>query len=178
MGEIMTNYPYPAPNVVPAPKRKRRALPWLIAVAVMLSICVAGTVAVAVGGSVKNADKLLTPTATTSASVKPGAVGPHEDDPAPRALTASDVALAVKTTKKDCFGSAGCNVEYSLRLTLTHTPGTDCEVTYDVHGLEDTQTGTLQVGDDGKYTQDDYQAGQTPKASTKLTAKVTDVDCS
>jgi hypothetical protein len=46
-----------------------------------------------------------------------------------------------------------------------------------VHGLEDTQTGTLNFHSDGTYEQDSYQSGDTSSSRKKLTAKVTDVDC-
>lgn len=91
-------------------------------------------------------------------------------------LTAADIRLTVHITKKDCFGSAGCNVEYQIKAAIG-VPAQECKVTYDVHGLEDTQTGTLDFHADGTYEQDSYQAGQTTSSSKKLTAKVTDVEC-
>lgn len=91
-------------------------------------------------------------------------------------LTASDFKLTVKTTDKDCFGSAGCNVQYQIKAAIG-APAQDCDVTYDVHGLQDQQTGTLTVHEDGTYDQESYQAGQTTSSSKKLTAVVTDVDC-
>jgi hypothetical protein len=94
-------------------------------------------------------------------------------------LTASDIKLTVKIKTKDCFGSAGCNVEYTIKAAITDAASPqDCEVTYDVHGLEDTQTGTLSFHSDGTYEQDSYQSGETSSSGKKLTAKVTEVDCS
>lgn len=54
-------------------------------------------------------------------------------------------------------------------------PGDSYEVTYVVKGLNDDQTGTLTLKDDGTFSQDSFQFGQKPRSSTKLTAVVTDV---
>lgn len=91
-------------------------------------------------------------------------------------LTAKDVHLTVKTVTKDCYGSAGCNVQYKIEAGWS-PDNVECDVTYDVKGLEDTQTGTLNLHADGTFEQNSYQFGSTSSSSRKLTAKVTAVDC-
>lgn len=110
----------------------------------------------------------------TAAAVRSAAPKPKS-----HTLTAKDITLSVKTTKKSCFGSAGCNVEWQIKAGLA--PGVkaqDCEVGYDVRGLEDTQSSTLDFHSDGTYDQDSWAVGSTSSSSKKLTVVVTSVDCS
>lgn len=117
------------------------------------------------------------PVATITDTGERVAAATQSAAPKPATLAKADVHLTVKTKTKDCFGSAGCNVEYTI--TAAWSPDTvECDVTYEVHGLQDTQTGTLNLHADGTYEQDSYQFGQTSSSSRKLTAKVVDIDCS
>lgn len=96
------------------------------------------------------------------------------------ALSAADVKLTVKVTDKQCFGSAGCNVEFEIRAgwPVDAIPsGGECEVTYELRGASDPQIGTLTMRDDGQFSQDSFNFAQTPKRSSKLTARVTEVEC-
>jgi hypothetical protein len=89
----------------------------------------------------------------------------------------TDFKLAVKTLKKSCFGSAGCNITYRVVVTYKGPaldPATDYTVTYAVKGGDDPQTNTFTVtGTD--YTYDEQEFISTPRSSSKLTAVVTDI---
>jgi hypothetical protein len=144
----------------------------------LLLFCCAGVVSqVAPGG--KGSDKGLTvvdpsdvSAPQTGAGTSPAAVA--------RAVRASDIHLKVKIKSKECFGSAGCLLEYSIDASWNPSlVKDDCEVTYDVTGFKDgAQTHTLTVREDGHYEQDIYQSGDTSSSSRKLGVKVTEVDCS
>lgn len=167
--------PFPPAAAAPPPKKKRNALRWILTgVFSLIALFLAGSIIVAVNGGTK--DK---PAGAPITTENTQAAAPVVNDPttSPVTMTVNDIKLTVHTTKKDCFGSAGCNVEYEIKAALSVHP-TECQVTYDVHGLEDTQTGTLQFHADGTFEQDSYQAGETSSSSKKLTAKVTEVDCS
>lgn len=184
--------PTPQPPMYPTPpqppRRRRGLLIALISVAAVLGLCVIGGVIV---GLTQQGAKPATGK-TAAAPLPQDACGggicdatttPVADVPTQAAatvpLTASDIELTVKIKKKDCFGSAGCNVEYTIKAAIgKDVDPQECEVTYDVHGLEDTQTGTLDFHADGTYEQDSFQYGDTTSSSKKLTAKITDVDCS
>lgn len=99
--------------------------------------------------------------------------------PTVKAPAKPTLALSTKTTKKSCFGSAGCLIEYQIVVTIKGSGKLpdSCDVTYEVRGLQDPQVGTLTLTDDGKYTQDSYQSGQTERSSSKLTVKMTDIEC-
>lgn len=112
--------------------------------------------------------------ATASARPRPGVT----DSPASQAqLTKADVELTVKIMSKECFGSAGCNVTYQVVLASRKEklePGAKYDITYDIKGLKDDQTGTLVLEGDGMYRQRE-QIGSTKSSKDKLTAVVTDV---
>lgn len=163
-----------------APPKRRRTWPWIVAAVFVALLCGFGGLAL-ISTQADDGKKLPTieATNTTQASLpqsKPVDTG--RNDAASGKLTASDLKLTVKTTKKDCFGSAGCNVEYQIKASIANgvQPG-ECDVTYQVNGLEDPQIGTLNVHSDGQYEQDGFQYGQTSSSSKKLTAKITEVDC-
>jgi hypothetical protein len=88
----------------------------------------------------------------------------------------SDFTMTVKTTKKQCFGTAGCNVTYHVEVSSSYIGAPDKEwlITYEVRGGEDvsinsfTYTGT-------KYTRDQEEFVQVPSSKSKLTAKATEV---
>lgn len=111
-------------------------------------------------------------------SVEPQVAPTPVTSPAPkRPAPPFAPVLSVKTLSKQCFGSAGCNVQYKIVVALTQRPAENCDVTYEVRGLDDAQTATLTVQPDGTYSQDAMQFGQTPRSSSKLTARVVDVEC-
>ena len=93
-------------------------------------------------------------------------------------LAAEDVALTIRTISKECFGSAGCNVEYSIDLELLDvwSPRDEVyEITYEVTGGEDGPAiGTLTL-DGSEYTQDGYQSASTPSGDTQLSVAVVEV---
>jgi hypothetical protein len=157
---------------VPKPPKKH-SLKWLwIAPAVLLiALCLGGATIALFSGSGPKPGVTLPTIATTQEGAKPAVAAAAPIKP-------SDLQLTVKTTKKDCFGSAGCNVEYQIKAALrTGVKYAECNATYQVSGLEDPQVGTLNLHSDGNYEQDAYQSGSTSSSSKKLTAKVTEVDC-
>lgn len=181
-------YPTPQPYGLPTPpQRKKRT--GLVAALVLLALgllCMCGGIVLASTDD-KGSDRGLAtvaespvPSFAPPASAKPAAKSTPRPTPNPVAtLSTKTLSLSVKTTSKECFGSAGCIVQWTIKGSVT--PGTKidgpCDVTYEVRGLTQTQTATLTVNDDGTYEQDAYASGQTPRSSSKLTAKVTEVEC-
>lgn len=174
----------------PKPGKRRRWVPWVAYPAVAI-------VGIAIGASTGGSS---TPTASTAAVSKPavtvtapGKAAPTvtvtapapaetpaavETEPAaPAAPVKTDFKLAVKTLKKQCFGSAGCNVTFRIDVTYSGPaldPSSDYEVTYAIKGGEDPQSNTFTVTGT-QYTYDENEFIQTSKSSAKLTAVVTDV---
>jgi hypothetical protein len=162
----------------PQPQKKRlptkaKVFLWIVAV-VVAGLCALGTILIG-----NTASHSSNPGSTKAPVITVPDAG--ETTAAPTAspmMAVGDLQLKVKTLKKDCYGSAGCNVEYKIVLsTSTKVVPGECDITYQVNGLEDPQIGTLNVHADGQYEQDSYQAGETSSSSKKLTAKVTEIDC-
>jgi hypothetical protein len=169
---------YQDPYLPPYPPKKRRIWPWVILGLFVAALCAFGGIAL-VGAAGEKATGTGAPTHTPTPMSQPGPTGgvaPVAD--AGHKLSNADFRLTVKVTTKDCYGSIGCDVQYQIKAAISHTAKADeCQVTYQVSGLEDAQIGTLAVHADGTYDQDSYQAGQISNSSKKLTAKVTEVDC-
>jgi hypothetical protein len=114
------------------------------------------------------------------AAEQPAAPTPAKTYPTP---ALADFALAVKVTKKQCFGSAGCNVEFTIDLAYNGPalePNSSWDVTFDLQGTEDSYTSTLHMtvndtGLHGTYDQDSDQLVQTKSAKTVLKPVVTSV---
>lgn len=173
------------PSMATGRRSKRRngaATAAVIVAVVVLALCAFGScLAFAVNGS--DGPEVSTPgsTVTKASGSGPGAgaQAARDDATGRKPLKPADVKLGVKITEKNCFGSAGCNVHYEITAAwpfTTMTPG-ECDVTYAMRGLEDEAVGTLRLRSDGTFSQDSFQYGQTPRSSTKVAAKVTEVSC-
>lgn len=120
---------------------------------------------------------------TTSDTGSTADDGIDEADPttdAPVALHKSDFALKIHKTSEQCFGSAGCDVEFKVvpeYQGIEDLESINADVTYTVTGLSDgTQTQTFSF-DGGNYDSTDGEGfGQTSYHGAPLTAKVTRVE--
>jgi hypothetical protein len=133
----------------------------LVGLAVMLASCSSGSTA--------DPDaKVAAPAASAVTTTSKPALAP------PRT---TDFKLTVKTTKKDCFGTAGCNLIYHIDVAVKAAgdPGTEYRVTYEVKGVEDGPKINTFLYQDGKYVRDDEEIASTKTSSAKLTAVVTEV---
>lgn len=170
-----------SPTPQPKSKSKKPLIAALVILVAGLIILCCGllTSQIAKGG---NGDALTTPDDAVTFSVDSPSAGAAKKAKADvTTLTTKNIALAVKVKSKECYGSAGCNIEYTIKASVGPTVriADPCDVTYEVKGFEDgTQVHTLTVTDDKTYSQDSYQAGSTANSAKKLTAKVTEVDCS
>lgn len=111
----------------------------------------------------------------------PGAAStvPAPGKPPEPLLTAGDIKLEVKILDKECFGSAGCNVEYRVQAGWPKEAvreGETFEVTYEITGPEEgPQVGTFTINDDGTMLIE-KEFASTPRSSTKLKPKVKDLE--
>jgi hypothetical protein len=93
----------------------------------------------------------------------------------------SDIELSIKILRKECHGSAGCDVTYRVVVDHVSTDGWpktgDVYVTYQVTGPEDgPEYGTLSIGIDESYYEPWETVNSTRSRSVELTAKVTEVE--
>jgi hypothetical protein len=91
----------------------------------------------------------------------------------------ADFKLTPKILKKQCFGSAGCNITYRILVDFvgagTLDSATAYEVTYEVRGVEDGPAVNTFTVENGQSTVDSEEFGSTPSTATKLRAVATDV---
>jgi hypothetical protein len=168
----------PAPPPVPDRRRKR-----LIVVASVLGgvvgLGVLGLAAVGAASLLGGSDRPTVQSASSprpSASATPAVVS--SPSPAPVVTPkVEDLQLTAKIKDKQCFGSAGCNVQFAIDLGYGGPPldpDTTWEITYEVSGVEDGPLiGTLQVTGT-QYTVPERSA-QTKKKDDQLTVKVAGV---
>jgi hypothetical protein len=96
--------------------------------------------------------------------------------------TAKDFTIKAKVTQKQCFGSAGCNIQFTVDLNYTGTPAepsSSWDVTYDAKGTEDPFTATIRLvfdadGVNGTYSNDE-QFVQTKSSKTVVTPVITSI---
>lgn len=91
-----------------------------------------------------------------------------------------DFYLILKTTQRQCFGSAGCNVTVEPRLTYIGLddldPDATYSVTYKIHGDESGPIiETMELTDGGTLTYHPTQVS-TATGSQDVTADITDVE--
>ncbi|MEU8298950.1 hypothetical protein AB0C04_16900 [Micromonospora sp. NPDC048909] len=169
---------------------KRRLTGWIVGGAVLvLLLCFGGCgvlLATTGDGDTAEPGKAAASTAPTASATTStpttAAAAPATTPPAPLPLydtpAKSDFTLKVKTLRKQCFGSAGCNVTYRIDVTYTGDgdldPSTTYEVTYQVKGAEDPIINTFEVTGDAASVQQEEMAS-TRRSGDKLTAVVTDV---
>jgi len=90
----------------------------------------------------------------------------------------SAYSLKVKTASKQCFGSAGCNVEVKIKLAVVDPGAYDVPVdlTVEVRGDESGLiTETMSLDEEGSYGVPEISMS-TRSSRTKITAKVVDVE--
>jgi hypothetical protein len=175
------------PQPVPPPKKKSRTL--LVGI-------IAGVLGLGIGGAVgasgdgtttagPGATVTATATATATETVTEGSE-PTElptDEPTEKPVgwnpKPKDFKVTIKVTDKQCFGSAGCNVSYKVGLDYLGSQSLPDEgttdITYKISGAEDPIIGTLTLDSEGKFDASE-ESTSTRSSSSKLTAKVTEVD--
>jgi hypothetical protein len=90
--------------------------------------------------------------------------------------TASEFRVTLTETKRDCFGDAGCNVEYQVKphyIGSGAIPDGSFKVLYSVSGCENAQNGNIDIRN-GHYDTDEGSCS-TNSDGAKLTARVTQV---
>src|SRR5690554_6373880 len=172
-----TMYGQPATPERPA-QPKRRARKWLVGIgAATFVLCGAGAIATAL-----SIDVDTTPPGSVDRDVdaggdtadRPAPAQPVYDDPEP-----ADFSLAVKVLSKQCFGSAGCNVEFRIELTQENPdkffdPDATYEITYEVKGGDDPYINTLTV-QGGTYQVQETEFISTPSGDSELRAEIVEI---
>lgn len=96
-------------------------------------------------------------------------------------LTKTDVKLEIKVKSKQCFGSAGCSIEYAIdartSIAKIKRSNADWSVTYEITGDSSGPiTGTLTLHPDGTYQQESFMQADTKRSAVQLKIKVLEVE--
>lgn len=114
-----------------------------------------------------------------AATSAPSGTATPEDTPTASKPRKGDFELRVKTLSKDCFGSAGCNVTYRIKVAYTGPsldPDATYEVTYKVTGADDGATeNTFTITGDQAEVQQEEMAS-TSSSGIELRAHATSVE--
>lgn len=115
---------------------------------------------------------------TVSVSSASRAAAPTTKAPSRTPVTAADFRIDTTVLKKKCFGSAGCNVTYTIDPTFLGVTGAlegrSFKVIYEVTGGEDPEIGNFSLtGTNMRYAES--SSISTPSSDAVLTAQVTSV---
>lgn len=173
-----TQQPPPGDWTPPAPKG-RGPLPWLVGALVVAVLVVGGLIAVLVnGGNEPTAG--ASPTPPLPQDPCGGGICQTTTQPVSTGYTPkpSDFILTPKITDKQCFGSAGCNVDLEVKMTYAGAGLSDDDtwlVTYEITGDESGPIiGSIEVKGDTYEINDESLS--TKSSKTKISIKVTDVE--
>ncbi|AYF32024.1 hypothetical protein CSH63_32230 [Micromonospora tulbaghiae] len=174
---------YPPREPGPAHAKHSKKVPLIIGAAVLIALLCCGGFVVYMaspdttdtGGKFEPAPPAATSTGRTPAPATTTDAAPTYGQPKP-----ADFKLTVKQLDKQCFGSAGCNLEFRISEVAYSGPDLDPSATYEISyaykGLSDPMTGTFEMAGDGSYSVDKTEYGQTSSSSKKVTAVVTEVE--
>jgi hypothetical protein len=163
----------------PAPAKKSRTNLVIIgaAAAVIAAVVATGIVVVQSNGS---DDKPAAATTMSAPAVDTASAPTETPEPTYADLTDSSFTIELRTTKRQCFGSAGCNVTVEPKLTYlgdseSIDPTATYEITYEIHG--DESGPVIETAELSNQTSLNYRPTlvQTASSKTKLSVKITDI---
>jgi hypothetical protein len=178
----MNHTPPPMPDYLPppppAPKKPRN---WVIigsAAAVIAAVIGTGVFVVNSRG---NDSKPATTSAASSTPAEDTVTAAAEEEPEPTydEVDADSFEIKLRTTKRHCFGSAGCNVTVEPELTYVGLgdidPDAVYEITYKIRGGESGPViETAELSDETSLSFTPTLV-QTASSGTKLSVEITDV---
>ncbi|MHC5701200.1 hypothetical protein OTC26_007060 [Streptomyces tirandamycinicus] len=172
----------PMPSVPPKSRGSRKPFLTGLVTGFMAASLVAAGIFLVVG-SQGDADSASAADSKPTAEATPASVPEPVEEPEEiynEAPSKDEFTITLKTTQKQCFGSAGCHVTVEPELAYSGlvpaNPDKTYSITYEVRGGEDgVIVQTLELTDQDQVS---YQPINltTTRSSAKLTAKVTDVD--
>ncbi|APE33948.1 hypothetical protein BOX37_08170 [Nocardia mangyaensis] len=137
-------YPYPAPPRPPAPNNAAKTV--AIVAAALGGLCVTGLAIGAIGGIVSSDSASTSPSSTLAVAATPES--PRMTTTAAArydAPSADNLATELTVTEKQCFGSAGCNFKYELRVVVTQPVTFDPAKSYRVSIVIDGGTNWERI---------------------------------
>ncbi len=177
---VTPGYPVQPPQADWTPPKASSKLPWILGAVAVIAVAFAVVLGLALIAE-KSGDKSPS---DKSAAAQPIANAATPEEPAATTTPAanrpypSQFELTPKITSKQCFGSAGCNVELEVKMAYDGAPLSEDDtwaVTYEITGDESGPIiGTIQVT--GSTYDVNTESLSTKSSKTKISIKVTDVE--
>lgn len=177
--------PAATPAVPELAERKRPGNKVIIGAAAAIIAAIVGT-GIVVVQAVNNGDDKPASAATESSvpSEDPATTVADEPEADPEPVfttpTADDFTIELRTTSRQCFGSAGCNITVEPDLAYTGfsddlDPDAVYQITYEITG--DTSGPIVKTAELSEQTTLNYTPTSlsTASSSTKLSVKITDI---
>ena len=169
----------PEPEPEPATPTKTTRWPWIAGIVAALFIGIGIGIGAAAGGGGDDGAQTTTPddvvedaeTAAPAYTPPPEPAEPTYPDP-----VVADYTITLYETEKQCFGSAGCNVTFTVDLAYAGPvldPAKTYELRYEVDGAEDPLLSTLEITGD-EYTSTESSVS-TASESDELTVTALDI---
>lgn len=173
--------PPPIPDFPPPPPAPAKSRNWVIigsAAAVIAAVIGTGVFVV------NSRDGGSKPAAATTSSSTPTedtvTAAAEETEPSYDVVDEDSFSIELRTTKRQCFGSAGCNVTVEPEVTILGDseaidPDAVYEITYEIRG--DESGPVIETAELSDQTSLNYRPSliQTASSGTKVSVKVTDV---
>lgn len=168
------------PPVPTGPKRKWGAGKIvLLVVGIVVLLCVGGGVLIAaLGGDVKAPVATGKTTAAKSVATTQPAAEPVVEPTVGPTPAKADFELTPKIKKKQCFGSAGCLVQYEVDVAYggpALDPGDTWVITYEATGDESGPV-TNQIELTGKQYTSTRESVSTKNSGTRIRIKITGIE--
>jgi len=166
----------------PAAGKQRRTNAVIIgsAAAVIAAVVATGIIVVQNTGDDSGPATAATSTAPSAVDEAAGSYEENTPDPTYSTPTPDDFTISLRTTDRQCFGSAGCNVTVEPKLsyigfTEDLDPNAVYEITYEIRG--DQSGPVIATAELSNQTTLNFTPTliSTPSSSTKITVKITDV---
>jgi hypothetical protein len=174
------------PSLPPQPGQRRP--PWYVRAWVLptatfvVGLLLGVGIGVASGGGSASVDEARSVTSVSATPEPTESTSPAQAPEPVVQLTKKDIELSLKTTERQCFGSAGCNVSVQVRAGVNRAladalprSGT-WDVTYQISGDESGPIiGTFSIYGNGKYDVSE-QYLSTASSNTPINVKVLSVE--
>jgi flagellar basal body-associated protein FliL len=178
----MSNTTPPPPEFPPQPEtpaKKRGSNAVIIGAAAAVIASVVGTGVFVVQSRDDDSKQAATASSTPSKDAETALAEEADEEPTYETPGVDDFTMKLRTTERQCFGSAGCNLTVEPRLTYEGIEDLDpdvvYEITYEVSG--DESGPVIETAELSDETTLDYTPSSisTASAGTKVSVKITDI---
>lgn len=178
---MTSSTPPPMPDFPPPPPAPKKPRNWVIissAAAVIAAVIGTGVFVV----NSRDDDSKPAVTASSSSTSNEDVFTAATEDPEPiyTEVEVDDFTIELRTTERQCFGSAGCNVTVEPELTYLGDseaidPDAVYEITYEIRGGDSGPV--IETAELSDQTNLNYSPTliQTASSGTKVSVEVTDV---